>query len=109
LSNWFVVISNPALYALINGLITRAATTLRNRIPIYVSKLTLTPAASALIHKATGTNVNKTINAIIINAIIIIGKIDSISIITPHINWFYFFLYQYILLDIPHPIAHYLL
>src|SRR5699024_10244785 len=79
LSKRFVDTSKPALYALINGLMTRDGTTRRKRIPNKVNKPTFTQADKALIHRATGTNVNKITNAININAIIIIGATFNIS------------------------------
>src|SRR5699024_6544931 len=87
-SNWLVDTSNPALYALIKGLITRDGTTRRNLIPTNVNKPTRTPAANALIQSATGTNVNNTTSAIKIIAIKITGKTSANYMLNPP-NYYY--------------------
>src|SRR5690606_18600980 len=54
-----MVTSNPALRALIRGLMIRAGGILLKRIPIRVVRPTYTPEAIALIHSMTGTNENR--------------------------------------------------
>src|SRR5699024_11619032 len=58
-----------------SGLMTLEGITLLNRIPTSVNRPILTPAARALIHNITGTNVKSIANAISITAMMIIGMI----------------------------------